>query len=181
MQSSPLRNSRDTYGIPGAFLQRPLPFPYYGRLPSDLPPPYCNAYVRVLRCIYGARASNKIFDNDHTATILSLGYFQFEGDLRKFRIVCPTDPTKFVIINTHVDDGGVILTWQTKYTETLRALSDRYPGTFDESVMDRYLGMGFHYNSTTGALIVSMYHSIVKALATRLPPYTTDTIRNGPV
>jgi len=98
------------YDIPGAFLQRPLPFPYYGRLPSDLPSPYCNAYVRVLRCIYGARASNKIFDDDHTATILSLGYSQFEGDPRKFRIACPTDPKKIVIINAHVDDGGVIHT-----------------------------------------------------------------------
>jgi hypothetical protein len=32
-----------------------------------------------------------------------LGYVQFEGDLRKFKITCPTDPTVFVIINTHVD------------------------------------------------------------------------------
>ena len=170
------------YDIPGAFLQRPLPFPYYGRLPSDLPPPYCNTYVRVERCIYGARVSNKIFDDDHTATILSIGYSQFEGDPRKFRIVCPTDPTKFVIINTHVDDGGVIHTWQAKYDETLRVLGNRYPGTLDETEMDRYLGMGFHYNPITGALTASMYHSIVKALATfrtdSLPiqqtPYTMD-------
>jgi hypothetical protein len=77
------------YDISGAFLQRPLPFSYYGRLPPDLPEPYCNAYVEIKRCIYGARVSDKIFDDDHTATILSIGYSQFEGDPRKFRIVCP--------------------------------------------------------------------------------------------
>jgi len=35
------------YDIPGAFLQRPLPFSYYGRLPPDIPEPYCNAYVEI--------------------------------------------------------------------------------------------------------------------------------------
>ena len=98
------------YDIPGAFLPRPLPFSYYGRLPPDIPEPYCNAYVEIKSCIYGAQMSNKIFDDDHTFTILSIGYSQFEGDPRKFRIVCPSDPTVFVIINTHVDDGGVIHT-----------------------------------------------------------------------
>ena len=32
--------------------------------------------------------------------------------------------------------------------------------------MDRYLGMGFDYNSTKGALTASMYHSVLKILAT---------------
>jgi len=170
------------YDIPGAFLQRPLPSSYYGRLPPDLPEPYCNAYVEIKRCIYGARVSNKIFDEDHTATILSIGYSQFEGDPRKFRIVCPSDPTVFVIINTHVDDGGVIHTWPTKYAETLEILSNRYPGTLDETKMDRYLGMGFSYNEDTGAMTCSMYHAVAKILAScrtdSLPiqptPYTMD-------
>ena len=43
-------------------------------------------------------------------------------------------------------------TWQLKYDEVLHKLNQRYPGTIDESVMDRYLGMGFHFNSETGAL-----------------------------
>ena len=30
---------------------------------------------------FGARISNKIFDEDHTQLLLSLGYVQFEGDL----------------------------------------------------------------------------------------------------
>jgi hypothetical protein len=48
--------------------------------------------------------------------------------------------------------------------------------------MDRYLGMGFSYNSETGAMTASMYHSVLKVLATfctsSLPeqstPYTMD-------
>ena len=154
------------YDVPAAFLQCLLPEPAYGCLPPDIRHPYGGAYVKILRCIYGARISNKIFDEDHTKLLLSLGYVQFEGDLRKFKITCPKDPTTFVIINTHVDDGGAILTWRSMYDKTLRALSDRYPGTLDSSAMDRYLGMGFHYNPSTGAMTASMYHSVIKILAT---------------
>jgi len=130
--------------------------------------------------------SNKIFDEDHTRLLFSLGYSQFEGDIRKFKITCPHDPTTFVIINTHVhvDDGGAVHTWQSKYDETLRALSARYPGTLDSSTMDRYLGMGFDYNPETGGLTASMYHSVVKILTNfrtdSLPvqstPYAMDLI-----
>ena len=60
-----------------------------------------------------SRFSNKIFDEDHTQLLLSLGYVQFEGDLRKFKITCPNDSNIFVILNTHVDDGGAVLTWRT--------------------------------------------------------------------
>jgi len=67
-----------------------------------------------------------------------------------------------------VDDGGAILTWRSKYDETLRALSDRYPGTLDSSAMDRYLGMGFRYNPDTGAMTASMKHSVIKILETFL-------------
>ena len=170
------------YDVPAAFLQCLLPEPAYGCLPPDVHLPYGGAYVKILRCIYGARISNKIFDEDHTKLLLSLGYVQFEGDLRKFKITCPKDPTTFVIINTHVDDGGAILTWRSMYDRTLKALSDRYPGALDSSAMDRYLGMGFDYNSTTGAMTASMYHSVLKILATfqtgSLPvqrtPYTMD-------
>ena len=92
------------------------------------------------------------------------------------------NPNTFIIINTHVDDGGAILTWRSKYDETLGALSNRYPGTLDSSPMDRYLGMGFSYNSKTGAMTASMYHPVLKVLATfctsSLPeqstPYTMD-------
>ena len=101
---------------------------------------------------------------------------------RKFRIVCHSDPTVFVIINTHVDDGGVIHTWPTKYAETLEILSKRYPGTLDETSMDRYLGMGFSYNEDTGAITCSMYHAVAKilascrtdSLAVQPNPYTMD-------
>jgi hypothetical protein len=105
------------YDVPVAFLQRVLPVPCYGRLPSDMnnayvkvPEPYDNAYVKVHRCIYGARVSNRIFDEDHSQLLLSLGYLQVEGELRKFKITCHKDTNRFVIINTHVDDGGAILT-----------------------------------------------------------------------
>jgi len=127
------------YDVPAAFLQCELPEPFFGRLSGDLGEPYANAYVKILRCIYGARISNKIFDEDHAQLLLSLGYIQFEGDLRKFKITCPKDPNVLVIINTHVDDGGAILTWRSKYDETLQALSDRYSGTLDSSPMDHYL------------------------------------------
>ena len=48
--------------------------------------------------------------------------------------------------------------------------------------MDRYLGMSFSYNPDTGAMTASMYHSVLKLLATfstsSLPeqptPYTMD-------
>jgi len=107
---------------------------------------------------------------------------QFESDLRKFKITCPNDPNIFVILNTHVDDGGAVLTWRSKYEDTLQALRNRYPGELDSTPMDRYLGMGFSYNPDTGAMTASMYHSIVKLLATfrasSLPvqrtPYTMD-------
>ena len=182
--ASPLRDKLEfeRYDVPAAFLQCKLPVPYYGRLPADLTEPYNGANVKIHRCIYGARISNSIFDKDHSQPLLSQGYVQFEGDYRKFKLTCPNDPNTFVIINTHVDDGGAILTWRSKYDETLRALSNRYPGTLDSSSMDRYLGMGFSYNSETGAMTASMYHSVLKVLATfctsSLPeqstPYTMD-------
>jgi hypothetical protein len=78
------------------------------------------------------------------------GLRPIEGDLRKFKIACPKDPNVFVIINTHVDHGGAILTLRSKYDETLQVLRDRYPGSLDSTTMDRYLGMGFSYNSDTG-------------------------------
>ena len=74
---------------------------------------------------------------------------QFKCNPRNFRIVCPSDPTVFVIINTHVDDGGVIHTSPAKYAETFEILSKRYPRILDESKMDRYLGMGFSINEDT--------------------------------
>ena len=155
---------------------RPLPWP----TPQRQDPPLGSSYVKILRCIYGARVSNKIFDDDHTQLLLSLGYVQFEGDLRKFKFTCPTNPTVFVIINTH--GGGAILTWRSKYDETLQALSDRYPGTLDSSAMDRYLGMGFSYHPDTGAMTASMKHSVIKILETFLTsdlhvqstPYSMD-------
>ena len=55
-------------------------------------------------------------------------------------MTCIKDPAVFVIISTHVDNGGAILTWRFKYDETLQAFSNRYPGTLDSSAMDRYLG-----------------------------------------
>ena len=96
------------YDILSAILQRP-PFSYFGRLPSPpgQPEPYYNAYLW-----------SPIIQQDRTAAILSIGYSQFEGDPRKFRIVCPSDPTIFVIISTHVDDGGKIHNWPPKYAET---------------------------------------------------------------
>ena len=58
--------------------------------------------------------------------------------LSKVDSVTRWNSSAFVIINTHVDDGGAILTWRSKYDETLRALSDRYLETLDSSAMDRY-------------------------------------------
>ena len=97
------------YDVPDAFLQLPLPVPYYGRLPA-------------------------------------------------------------------------LLTWRSKYEETLQALRNRYPVTLDSSPMDRYLGMGFSYNPAIGSLTASMLHSVLKVLTTfctdSLPiqrtPYTMD-------
>ena len=40
--------------------------------------------VKILRCIYGARVSNKIFDEDHTKLLLSLGYVQFDGVTQQY-------------------------------------------------------------------------------------------------
>ena len=159
------------YDIPGAFLQCPLtptncPNPLYGILPPDLPAPFANKYVHIKRGVYGAKVSNAIFDKDHSETLVKIGFQQFIGDRCKFLLVCPTDPILKIIINTHVDDGGVILTWRTKYDEVLYKLNQRYPGTLDESTMDRYLGMGFHFNSQTGALTATMLHSVTKLLAT---------------
>ena len=67
----------------------------------------------------------------------------------------------------------------SKYDENLQALRNRYPGSLDSTTMDRYLGMVFLYNSDTGVMTASMYHSIVKILrASSLPvqqaPYTMN-------
>ena len=108
------------YGVPAAFRQRDLPIEAFGLLPTAMPTAMMHLF------------SNKIFNEDHTQLLLSLGYVQFEGDLRKFKITCPKDPNVFVIINTHVDDDGAILTWRSKYDETLRALSGHGPLSRDE-------------------------------------------------
>ena len=170
------------YDIPAAFLQGLLtpencPRPLYGRLPSDLPPDFKDRYVKFNKGIYGTKVANRIFDLDHTATLRSMGYETFIGDERKFLWTCPSNPILKVIINTHVDDGGVILTCKRKYEETLHYLNLRYPGDLDVSSMNRYLGMGFDFNPRTGSLTVSMLHSVLKLLATccteTLPPQRT--------
>ena len=127
------------------------PNPLYGILPPNLLLPFAGKYVRIKR-------SHAIFDKDHSQTRVKIAFAQF-------LLVCPTDTIKKVIINTHVDDGGVIHTWQLKYDEVLHKLNQRYPGTIDESVMDRYLGRGFHFNSEAGALTASMLHTVMKLLA----------------
>jgi hypothetical protein len=147
------------YDVPAAFLQLLLPVPFYGRLPSDLPEPYGSSYV-------------KIFDDDHTQLLLSLGYVQFQGDLRKFKITCPTDPTIFVIINTHVDDGGAILTWRSKYDETLQALSDRYPGTLDSSVPRH--GLQLQPRAMKHSVIKILEIFITSDLPVQSTPYSMD-------
>jgi len=91
------------YDVPGAFLQWKLtpencPRPLHGRLPSDLPPPYNDKYLR-------AKPSNRIFDLDHSATVIAIGYSTYLADPRKFLWRCPNDPRLLVILNTHVDDG----------------------------------------------------------------------------
>ena len=175
------------YDIPGAFLQCHLtpencPNPLFGILPPDLPPPFAGRYVRIKRGVYGAKMSNAIFDKDHSDTLIKIGFQPFIGDRCKFLLVCPTDTIKKIIINTHVDDGGVIHTWRLMYDEVLYKLNQRYPGTIDESEMNRYLGMGFFLHPKTGALTASMLQSVTKLLATActetLPeqptPYTLD-------
>jgi len=167
------------YDIPAAFLQKELteencPRPLYGKLPSDLPPPYNDRFVKLQRGVYGTRVANRIFDQDHTAFLLSLGYVNFVADPRKFLHVNKEDTRLKILINTHVDDGGAVFTDKAKWLETLHYLDLRYPGGLDVSPMDRYLGMGFKFNPETGALTVSMLHSILKILATcsteTLPP-----------
>ena len=40
--------------------------------------------------------------------------------------------------------------------------------------MDRYLGMGFSYNSETGAMTASMYHFCTSSLLEQSTPFTMD-------
>jgi len=81
------------YDVPAAFLQRELPVPYYGRLPVDLPAPYGSAYVKINRCIYGARISNRIFKEDHTQLLLSLDIPNSKATSASSRSPVPTIPT----------------------------------------------------------------------------------------
>ena len=43
---------------------------------------------------------------------------------------------------THIDDGTAVLTCRAFRDETIFKLNKRYPGTLDESTMDRYLSIG---------------------------------------
>ena len=168
------------YDVPAAFLQRLLPTPCYGRLPPDLPEPYGNSFVKVLRCIYGARISNKIFDEDHTQLLLSLGYVQFEGDLRKFKITCPNDPNTFVILNTHVDDGGAVLTWRSKYEKTLQALATQVNSIPPWTATSEWILVQLRYGCDD-RLHEPLYRQDPSYLSSIIPSCATNTIYDGPL
>jgi hypothetical protein len=50
--------------------------------------------------IYGAKPSNRIFDLDHSATLVAIGYSTYLADPRKFLWRCKDDPRLVAILNT---------------------------------------------------------------------------------
>jgi ADP-ribose pyrophosphatase YjhB (NUDIX family) len=63
--------------------------------------------LSTLRGIYGAKPSNRIFDLDHSATLVAIGYSTYLADPRKFLWRCKDDPRLVVILSTLVDHHQV--------------------------------------------------------------------------
>jgi hypothetical protein len=83
----------------------PAPSSSVSSLPRiDLPAPYDNKYVKFLCGIYGSKPSNRIFDLDHSATLVAISYSTYLADPRKFLWRYKDDPHLVVILNTHIDD-----------------------------------------------------------------------------
>ena len=140
------------YDVPAAFLQvaDTSTVPCYGKTPKDIGAPYANQYVKFNRCIYGTPQANAKFFADHDYTLKQLGYTTCELDVCKYRHI-DNITNLLVIINTHVDDGGVVGTDRAYYELTLNALRKRY-GDIVESIMTGYLGVNMNLDSTTGKL-----------------------------
>lgn len=143
------------YDLPAAFLQvnDTSKVPCYGRMPSDIGPPYANCYVHFKRCIYGTPQANALFFADHDAILKQIGYTPCELDPCKYIIIDRSEHTyvKLCVISTHVDDGGAVGTDRDRYERTLIALRRRY-GDITESLMTGYLGINMELDKTLGSL-----------------------------
>ena len=168
------------YDLPAAFLQAvdTSPTPSYGKLPSDLPEPYTNKYVKFNRCIYGTPQANAIFFEDHDNVLKALGYTTCPLDPCKYILIDHTEKTylKLCVISTHVDDGGATGTDREQYEITLNALRRRY-GIIEESLMTGYLGINMNLDQSLGSLHCDLDYYIQnllrKCTATNIPPKNT--------
>ena len=108
------------FDIPGAFLQNRLPRSATGfkqlwtLLPKDIPKsslpcnPKTNQPTRlaeIIGSVYGIKQANNIFDKDLTSLLSANGYLPTDEDPHTFTKRCPLDPTDYLHVNLHVDDG----------------------------------------------------------------------------
>lgn len=129
------------FDVPAAFLQEILHRSLTGgrqiitRMPHDLPPltywdgtpgPLPNELAEVLRTIYGMKQSNAVFTSGFIALMVSHGYESCPSDPLTLFKRCPLDPTDFMHVNMHVDDGSYITTSLHLLCELKSFLTKRY-------------------------------------------------------
>lgn len=129
------------FDIPGAFLQNRLPRSATGfkqlwtMLPKDIPKvnlpcnPETNQPTRlaeIVGSVYGIKQANNIFDKDFTALLSTNGYHPTDEDPHTFTKRCPLDPSDYLHVNVHVDDGQYAGTSDHLVQELQSILRKRY-------------------------------------------------------
>ena len=129
------------FDIPATFLQELLPRSATGghqlitRLSKTLPDvklldgspaPRANSWAELLRPVYGLKQSNHIFDYGLGNLLMSNAWMPTPSDPYTFRKVCPHDPTDFLAINLHVDDGSYMGCSASLRNELQQLLLTRY-------------------------------------------------------
>jgi hypothetical protein len=123
------------FDIPGAFLQNPLPRSatggkqLYTSLPRDIPSdllPNDMRFAELTGSMYGTKNANAIFDKDFTATLLAAKFTPLPEDPHTFTKRCPVDPSDYLHLNMHVDDGTYFSTSVYLTNELQQLIKRRY-------------------------------------------------------
>lgn len=129
------------FDIPGAFLQNKLPRSATGfkqlwtLLPKDIPKeslphhPLTDLPTRlaeIVGSVYGIKQANHIFDKDLSTLLSTHGYLPIDEDPHTFTKRCPIDPTNYLHVNLHVDDGQYASTSDHLIQELVDILRKRY-------------------------------------------------------
>ena len=159
------------FDIKGAFLHCDLTpedtngYQFLTTLPKDLPGPKAGQLRAIVKGQYGIKQSNNIFNSHLGGTLEMNGYHSEPLTPYIYSKRCPQNPSDFLAVNTHVDDGAVLSTSSILLAELKSVLTARFGELTWNDDLEHFCGIDFQRLSD---------HSIKLDVHTHLLKYLHD-------